>query len=269
LRGQGLVGSVARRVARSFACAGAAAIAILLTVACSSSPVTLGDVSYPGPPVITPHPPAAATPNGACPGSLRTVQSGPDVYGAWWEVRDDSSSVLMVGRSTDQGKSWGIAQPADTADVSRGGCARPAPAIAADSSTNYVDIAYFLVAKEGPGIFFTHSMDARTLGTGDGIFHSPVPVVYGDQSAHVSVAARGDDLVVAYEDPNGDLSQVGLALSRTMGHIFEQRLIVSPQGLSARSPLVALRGDSVLVQWRERPDSVATGGRIAVRSARW
>jgi hypothetical protein len=62
---------------------------------------------------------------------------------------------------------------------------------------------------------------------------------------------------------------VGLALSRTMGHIFEQRLIVSPQGLSARSPLVALRGDSVLVQWRERPDSVATGGRIAVRSARW
>src|SRR6185312_11494195 len=126
-----------------FALAGAAAISVLLTVACSSSPVTLGDMSYPEAPLITLHQPAAATPNGACPGSLRTVQSGPDVYGAWWEVRDDSSSVLMVGRSTDHGKSWGIAQPADTADVSRRGCTRPAPAIAADSSTNYVDIAYF------------------------------------------------------------------------------------------------------------------------------
>lgn len=262
--------SYGQRHIESLARAGTAALAILLTVACSSAPVTLGSVSYPAAPVITPHPPAAATPNGACPGSLRTVQSGPDVYGAWWEVRDDSSSVLMVGRSTDHGKSWGIAQPADTADVSRRGCSRPAPAIAADSSTNYVDIAYFLVAKEGPGIFFTHSMDARTLGTGDGIFHAPVPVVYGgDQPSHVSVAARGDDLVVAYEDPNGDLSAVGLALSRTMGHIFEQRVIVSLPGLPARSPLVALHGDSVMVQWLERPDSMVTGGRLALRSVRW
>lgn len=258
-----------RRLAANVALAGAASVWILLTVACSSSPVTLGDMSYPASPVITSQSPAAATPNGACPGSLRTVQSGPDVYGAWWEVRDDSSSVLMVGRSTDEGKSWSIVQPADTADVSRRGCTRPAPAIAADSSTNYVDIAYFLEAKEGPGIFFTHSMDARKLGTGDGIFHAPVPVVYGDQPADVSVAAHGDDLVVAYEDPNGDLESVGLALSRTMGHIFEQRLIVSLPNHPARAPLVALGGDSVMVQWWERPDSVVTGGRVAVRSAHW
>lgn len=262
MRGRRLVHSVAR--------AGVAAVATILVAACSASPVTLGNVSYPGSAVITLHPPDAVTPNGACPGSLRTVQSGRDVYGAWWEVRDDSSSVLMVGRSTDQGKTWAISQAADTADVSRRGCARPAPAIDADSSTNYVDIAYFLVAKEGPGVFFTHSMDARTLGTGDGVFHAPVPVVYGgDQPSHVAVAAHGDDLVVAYEDPNGDLSQVGLALSRTMGHIFEQRMVVSLPGLPAHNPMVALRGDSVLVQWMERPDSVATGGRVAVRSARW
>lgn len=261
LRGQGL--------ASRFAIAGTATISVLLTVACSSSPVTLGDMSYPAAPVITLHQPPAATPNGACPGSLRTVQSGPDVYGAWWEVRDDSSSVLMVGRSTDEGKTWSIVQAADTADVSRRGCTRPAPAVAADSSTNYVDIAYFLEAKEGPGIFFTHSMDARKLGTGDGIFHAPVPVVYGDLPSDVSVAAHGDDLVVAYEDPNGELASVGLALSRTMGHIFEQRLLVSLPNHPARAPLVALRGDSVMVQWWERPDSVQTGGRVAVRSARW
>ena len=249
--------------------AGAYAAVMLALAGCSQSPVVLGSVTYLPDSTPSVQEPAAVQPNGACPGSLRTVQSGPSVYGAWWEVRDDSSSVLMVGRSLDHGRSWGIVQPADTLDRSRRGCNRPAPAIAADSTTNYVDIAYFMEAKEGPGVFFTHSMDARQLGTGDGIFHAPVPVVYGDQPANVSVAARGDILVVAYEDPNGERDMVGLALSRTMGHIFEQRLLVSLPDLPARAPLVALHGDSVTVRWRERPDSAQTGGRIAQRSAVW
>ena len=251
----------------------AAALAVIGALAalggCSQPPVSLGNVTYPTTAPLQPHPPAAAIPNGACPGSLRTAQSGRDIYGAWWEVRDDSSAVLMVGRSTDSGKSWAITAPADTSDHSLRGCTRPPPAVAADSTTNYVDIAYFMDAKEGPGVFFTHSMDARKLGTGDGIFHSPVPVVYGDQPAEVSVAARGDELMVAYEEPNGEREMVGLALSSTMGHIFEQRLTVSQPEIPARSPVVAIRGDSVIVQWMERPDSVKTGGRVAVRTARW
>ncbi|MEO7217208.1 MAG: hypothetical protein ABI026_03370 [Gemmatimonadaceae bacterium] len=249
-------------------------IAVILTVlsalgGCSPAQVSLGSVTYPATAPLQPHQPATATPNGACPGSLSTAQSGPDIYGAWWEVRDDSSAILMVGRSTDSGKSWAITAQADTSDHSLRGCTRPPPAVAADSTTNYVDIAYFMDAREGPGVFFTHSMDARKLGTGDGIFHSPVPVVYGDQPSEVSVAAKGDELVVAYEDPNGEREVVGLALSSTMGHIFEQRLIVSQPETPARAPIVAIRGDSVIVQWMERPDSVTTGGRVAVRTARW
>lgn len=259
----------APKVIVRFSLLGVLAIPLALVLACSPAPVSLGSISYPATPPLDPHSPAAAVPNGACPGSLRTVQSGPDVYGAWWEVRDDSSSILMVGRSTDQGRTWMITQAADTLDRSLRGCTRPPPAVAADSATNYVDIAYFLESKEGPGVFFTHSMDARKLGTGDGIFHSPVPVVYGDQPSNVSVAAEGDHLVVAYEDPNGERSVVGLALSRSMGHIFEQRLLVSQPSLPARNPIVAIRGDSVMVQWLERPDSLQTGGRVVVRSARW
>lgn len=248
---------------------GAVASSFALVLGCSASPVTLGNMSYPALPPLDPHPPVATVPDGACPGSLRTARSGADVYGAWWDIRDDSSSILMVGRSTDRGRTWSITHPADTLDHSRRGCTRPAPAIAADSATNYVDVAYFLEAKEGPGIFFTHSMDARHLGTGDGIFHAPVPVVYGDRAANVSVAAVGDQVAVAYEDPNAEQSMVGLALSRTMGHIFEQRLLVSQADLSAQDPIVAMRGNSVTVQWLERPDSMRTGGRTAVRSATW
>lgn len=248
---------------------GAVIISFVLGCSPAQAPVSLGSISYPGTPLLNPELPVTAAPNGACPGSLRTVRSGPDVYGAWWQVRDDSSSILMVGRSVDEGRTWMIALPADTLDRSLAGCSRPAPAVAADSATNYVDIAYFMAAKEGPGVFFTHSMDATKLGTGDGVFHSPVPVVYGDHPSHVSVAAEGDNLVVAYEDPNGERSMVGLALSRTMGHIFEQRLLISQADLPARDPIVALRGDSVMVQWVERPDSVQTGGRVAVRSGSW
>ena len=251
------------RAARVFSLALAAA------AGCSPSPVRLGEMQYLPTPAVTASEPAAATPNGACPGSLRTVRSGGDIYGVWWEVRDDSSAVLMAGRSVDAGRSWGTVQPADTLDRSRRGCARPAPAIDADSSTNYVDFAYFLEAKEGPGVFFTHSMDARKLGTGDGVFHSPVPVVYGAKPSRVSLGARGDRVAVAYEDPNGERSMVGLALSRTMGHIFEQRLLVSQTDLPASDPKVAMRGDSVIVQWSERADTAASGGRYAVRAAHW
>ena len=236
---------------------------------CSASPVTLGEMHYVPALVVTVPQPAATTPSGACPGSLRTVRSGNDIYGAWWEVRDDSSAVLMAGRSVDEGKSWGIVQPADTLDRSRRGCARPAPAIDADSSTNYVDFAYFLEAREGPGVFFTHSMDARKLGTGDGVFHSPVAVVYGAKPSRVSLAAKGDRVAVAYEDPNGERSAVGLALSRTMGHIFEQRLLVSQVDLPASDPAVEMRSDSVAVQWSERADTASSGGRYAVRTAHW
>ena len=244
-------------------------LVVAATAGCSASPVTLGEMHYVAAPVVTAPQPTATTPNGACPGSLRTVRTGNDIYGAWWEVRDDSSAVLMAGRSVDAGKSWGIVQPADTLDRSRRGCARPAPAIDADSSTNYVDFAYFLEAAEGPGVFFTHSMDARKLGTGDGVFHSPVPVVYGPKPSIVSLAARGDRVAVAYEDPNGDRSMVGLALSRTMGHIFEQRLLVSQADLPASDPVLEMRGDSVKVQWLERADTASSGGRYAVRTATW
>jgi hypothetical protein len=245
------------------------ALSLTLAIGCSASPVKLGDTAYPSSALLASRAPAAADPNGSCPGSLRTAQSGPDVYGAWWEVRDDSSAILMVGRSTDSGRTWSIVQPADTSDHSRRGCNRPPPAVAADSTTNYVDIAYFMEAKEGPGVFFTHSMDARHVGTGDGIFHSPVAVVYGDKPANVAIATRGDQVALAYEDPNAEQSIVGLALSRTMGHIFEQRVVVSQPGLPAVDPLVAMHRDSVTVQWSERPDSVLSGGRVAVRSAVW
>lgn len=251
----------------------AIAVAVCAPIACSSPAVRWGEVVYPGgggkPQLERPMPAVASVPAGACPGSFSASTMGPDVYAAWWHVRPDSSALLMAGRSTDAGHTWSTITPADTTDQSRRGCDRPAPAIYADSASGYVDFAYFLEANEGAGIFFTHTMDAPHMGHGEGVFHSPVAVMYGANPSRVSVTARGDDVVVAYEDPNAERPLIGVALSRTMGHIFKTRSDVSSTDLPAADPRVALAGDTVMVQWSERPDSVKAGGRIAVRRGEW
>lgn len=181
---------------------------------------------------------------GTCLTSLRaTPAMDGEAYASWFTVRDDSSVVLRVARSDDGGRTWNAAVTADSTDVGLTGCGRPAPFIAADSLNGYVHVVYHLVAQEGAGVFFTHTMERGAL------FHSPVPIVYGDRPSAATVASRGDTVVVAYEDPNNRNPHINLAISRTQGHIFERRLPASDGTGEARAPLVALRGDRVAVAW--------------------
>jgi hypothetical protein len=179
-----------------------------------------------------------------CAATLRAVQApGGEAFASWFAVRPDSSVVLRVARSDDGGRTWNAAVSADSTDVGRAGCARPVPYIAADSLNGYVHLVYHLDAREGAGLFFTHTMERGAL------FHAPVPIVYGDRASVASVASRGDTVVVAYEDPNSRNPRVGLAISRTQGHIFERRLAVSDDSGEARAPRVAVRGTRVAVAW--------------------
>lgn len=166
-----------------------------------------------------------------------------EAYASWFSVQPDSSVLLRVARSDDGGRSWQAAVTADAMDRGRVGCARPAPFIAADSLNGYVHIVYYLDAAEGAGLFFTHTMERGAL------FHEPVPIVYGDRPSAAAVASRGDTVVVAYEDPNSRMPRLGLALSRTQGHIFEHRLSASDETGEAQTPRVALRGTQLVVAW--------------------
>ena len=200
------------------------------------------------------HPTFAPPPHGAghapsvpnsCATSLRYATSGGNVwYAAWWAIRPDSSAVLWAARSDDGGVVWRAPVIADSTDGGVSGCDRAAPSIAA--SGDYVHIAYSMQAREGPGVFFTHSMDRGAL------FHSPVPVAYGERLGATDVAADGDRVVVAYEDPNGEASSVALAISATTGHIFERRVSVSGENGEAILPQVALHGNTIAVAWTER-----------------
>lgn len=201
---------------------------------------------------LPPEPAPPSVPPGAeaCPGSLRVARSGVlDVYAVWWAPRADSSASLLAARSSDGGRSWPEIAQVDTVDQGSSGCRRPAASVAADASTGYVHVAYSLVAPGAPGIFFAHAMP------GPLVFHAPVPIIYGERPGRTSVAASGDVVAVAYEDPNGAEPRVGLALSRTLGHTFEHRIRASTGVGAALEPWVALARGTVAVAWRQAPSA--------------
>jgi hypothetical protein len=187
-----------------------------------------------------------------CPGTLRLARAGGSLYATWWAPRPDSNANLLVSRSLDGGRHWSVAAPADTSDRGVTGCRRIAPSIAADSTSGYVHVTYAMVAPEGPGLFFAHSMDEGVT------FHTPVAIVYGERLGRTSVAADGDIVIVGFEDPNSKTPRIGLAISRTMGHIFEQRILpLSDDVGTATRPRTAVRGRQLAVAWEQRPSASA------------
>ena len=224
--------------------------------------------------VVAPTDPSFTPPAGACRGSLRVTwsgSSGAERYAVWWSARPDSSAALLGARSLDGGATWNAPLPIDTLDRSGVGCNRPPPAIAADSQTGYVHVAYAMHAPEGTGVFFAHAMDRGTM------YHAPVAIVYGDRLVDVDVAALHDTVAVAYTDPSMRYPHVGLALSRTLGHIFEVRIpAVARTGsgnAGASSPAVALAPGRIAIAWIEReiagpPTLVTVAGRLHLAGAR-
>ena len=194
----------------------------------------------------------AAADTAACESSVRTgASTRTEVYGVWWSRRANGSAALVAARSYDGGATWNRPVPVDTTDGWLVACARPSPAIAADSASGYVHVTYFLHGPNGPGVFFSHSMERGDL------FHAPVPIVYGARPSETAVAAADSFVVVAFEDPNSKRAQVSLAMSRTWGHIFDrERPEASSLESPAERPLIALRDSVVAVAWRGQDRSV-------------
>lgn len=242
-----------------------ACIALLTTLACNSSPVEWGETVYtnvPQAPLEFPGPLQSVPSRSACPGSLRVSKKGAHEYAAWWESKPDSSVVLMSSHSN--GRAWETPVIADSTDRGARGCGRPAPAIAADDSSGYIHLAYFAEPESGSGVFFAHSMDNGAT------FHSPVPIVFGRNPSRATVASSGDRVAVAYEDPNARQPLIGIALSKTMGHIFEDRIRATSENGRARQPVVRIAGDSIRLWWSEySADPAVSATRAMYRTGLW
>ncbi len=197
-----------------------------------------------------------------CARTLRTVSApGFGTVALWW-TRVSKGRVHLVaawrdGSDTITTGAWRGPMPVDTLDQGPGdaqaaergahGCIRPAPSVVWDSRTNFLHVAYTVRGPEGPGVFYAHQMDPRAS------FEVPVAVLYGEQLGIARVASAGDIVAVTYEDPNTrGRSRVGVAISRTAGHTFEeQRLIASGDAGEARDPHVAVLGRAVVLGWSD------------------
>jgi hypothetical protein len=196
--------------------------------------------------------PTVPADSAACPGSLRIAALSPsEIYSVWWSRREAGRVVLISSRSDNAGATWGATVPVDTTDRGPLSCARPAPSIAADSASGYVHVTYFLNSPTGPGVFFSHSMERGEL------FHSPVPIMYGDRPSASAVTAADSVVLVAFENPSAQRAQIAIAMSKTWGHIFAQeRPEASTGATSAEKPLVALRQSQVVVGWRAQDRTI-------------
>ncbi|MDZ7630009.1 MAG: hypothetical protein U5K74_01310 [Gemmatimonadaceae bacterium] len=197
---------------------------------------------------------ALRSPIGACPGSwVEAPLVRGSRWSAWWQIRADSSAGLLAEQRDSSGATLQRIM-VDSVDRALLGCARPAPAIAVDAVNGYVHISYYMVAPEGPGLFYSHLMDPRLRR-----FEPPVAVVYGEKPVRVAVASRADTVAVAYEDPNSDVGRIAMSVSLTSGHLFEQtaRLIpVSTSSQHASAPqIVRLSEGQLWVGWTEASQS--------------
>jgi hypothetical protein len=180
-----------------------------------------------------------------------------DVAAVWWAARPDSSVVLDLARSADDGAHWDTTMVADTRDRGVRGCARPPAAIASDPVSGYTHLAYFLEPAPGAGVFYEHLMELPVAGAAGAparriaMFHAPVAIVYGEVPRRTSVTGHGDTVAVAYEDPNRAAPQVALAVSVTAGHTFAPAVPASGDNVEARDPVIGLDRAAVAVAWRE------------------
>jgi len=253
------------------------ALAMLLPLlglsACVKEPVEWGDVSYRqsklGDPdarsaIMSANLPAITVAPAPCIRSIRTAGLRPDLFRAWWASRSDSSVVLSVQHSPDAGTTWGPPVEVEGRDKGRRACDRPSPGIFYDPGSGYLHLVYFIEGNEGAGVFFAHSMDEGKT------FHAPVAIVYGNVPSDASIAGNGDSVVVVFEDPNATTPRIGIALSRSAGHIFEERGQVTPDDVQAVAPWVALDHGKITVWWKT-PDRSGSqyGDRVGSRAGFW
>lgn len=240
----------------------------LALLACVKEPVDWGDVGYRrsllGDPAAISAVRDANLPTipgtvAVCRRSVTATGKGQELFRVWWATKSDSNAVLSMQRSPDGGQTWQSPVNVDDRDAGKRGCARPSPAISYDSASRYVYLAYFLDASDGSGVFFAHSMDEGRM------FHSPVPVVYGDNPAHAGVAGHGDSVVVVFEDPNATTPTLGIVLSHTTGHMFDQRGLITPEEVRANAPWVSLDHNRIKVWWMT-PDVL---DRVGYREGIW
>lgn len=185
------------------------------------------------------------TPEGdRCQDSLRGAMLRADTaWAVWWAPQRGGGMRLLAARSTDGGLNWGASIAVEATDAGRGGCERPAPALALEPATGVPQVA-FTAPEQGRWVL-------RLRAIGGATTTAAREIARGDSALAASVAVDGARVVVAYREVRGAIGTVWLALAPASGQIPIRRSSVASGGRRVSTPLVAIRGTQVAVAWNQ------------------
>jgi hypothetical protein len=186
---------------------------------------------------------------------------GDTAYAAWWHLNAYGYADLMLARS-DDGIRWNAPEIMGGAVGTERACSRPLPAIAVDSTTGAVYLAWHGMSQWGPGMLFA---EVPTKG------RAPFAVRIDSMEPVMrvaSVAAFRDTVAVLWEASSEEGSELRLAISMRAGHIPMARATVRSRDTRVFAPLVSVRDGRVAMAWNEArrgdapPSAAARVGRI-------
>jgi hypothetical protein len=182
-----------------------------------------------------------------CRTALATSKDG-SLYLAWRAVFPGNVRDVVVAKSTDGGETWGEPVRVHADEWVFEGCPHAGPSMQIDSAGR-LHVAWWTGKDGSAGVWYARSDDgARTFGEA-----VPLGVAKFSRPAHVQLSlGAGGTVLAAWDDGTRDVPQVMLRVSRDGGASFAPAVAISAEGRAAGFPVLAVRGDSVVVAWSEK-----------------
>lgn len=187
-----------------------------------------------------------------CPCCRTALALAPDgtLFAAWRKIFDGNVRDIVVMTSADGGASWTApAKPRDDG-WSFPGCPHAGPSLKLGAD-GVAHVAWWTGKPGEAGVHYARSADGGGTWTAQ-------PIDVGERSApaHVQVAvSAGGAVVVAWDDGKSATPGVLVRESRDGGIAFGPAIRLTPPGVAASFPVLAVRQDTLTVAWTQTADS--------------
>lgn len=193
-----------------------------------------------------------------CPCCHTSVAAGRNgvVYVAWRTVLPGNVRDIVVARSADHGSSWSAPVRVHADNWVFPGCPHAGPSVQLDT-LQHVHVAWWTGAPHHAGVFFASSVDeGKTFSAPITIAAQRIPM-----PTHVQLGVDVDnDMLVAWDDPNGLASTITVRLSKDDGASFGRPFAVSDSSHNSMHPSLTVNDNDAVVAWSQTDTGATTEG---------
>lgn len=187
-----------------------------------------------------------------CPCCRTALALGPDgtLYASWRKIFDGDVRDIVVMASKDHGATWSApVKPRDDGWVYPG-CPHAGASMKADA-TGAVHVAWWTGKGGAAGVWYARSSDGGATWAAQ-----PIDTAATSAPAHVQVTlADSGRVIVAWDDGKSASPRILVRASGDGGTSFGATRRVSPEGVAATFPVLAVHHDSITVAWSQTADS--------------